>query len=569
MNWLNSIFAIPFPGWLAYTVYQPLVNENASALYPGGTLQIVPGLAANFTISPDGTVYTFNLRQGIKFSSGNPLNAYQVWGQMYGLYYLSGNSSNWWLDYPVYDMSTSHFGPSTLALMAKSGLANPSPQLLTIMQDTSWPIYVTGPNQIVYHLHAPFQFFLGTFIAFQGLIFDTQWVLDHGGFGTPSQFNTLFNLRPIPGTGPYVVTAASENNYAKFAQDPNYWGRSLTAAQIKANPYLDPGHVKNVVVNVKSADIARYTDLSTGATQVSSILAENWPLIANNPGRFGYSTVPAASSLVVGISLNTHRYPTNITAVRQAIVHAINYTDISAKVYGGTLVPWNGPEYPAWSDYYNLGKGPVWPYDPTLAKQILANAHIDPTKLPPLEFRVLTGCSFCIDTAQIVQADLGAIGLNVNVEVTPSSSYAQPLVSGLGAYSSALATADQGSHLNWLGAFTFAPGADTPADSWLAWVNGVTPANNYAIYANPTVQACVTAWTSTSDISQIKSLCTAAQQQINADAPYIWVGSLSLLVGSGSVAYDKNVITGGYVDPVYTGQSDTFIFNTVTFVGGS
>jgi hypothetical protein len=47
-------------------------------------------------------------------------------------------------------------------------------------------------------------------------MFDTQWLLDHGGFGTPVQMNTYFNQNPIPGTGPYVVSGFSENSYVEF-----------------------------------------------------------------------------------------------------------------------------------------------------------------------------------------------------------------------------------------------------------------------------------------------------------------------------------------------------------------
>ena len=269
LNQLNSIYAIPYPDWLTYTVYQSLVTLNGTSLYANGDVQILPMLATDWSVSSDGTTYTFNLRQNVVFSNGDPFNAYQVWGQMYGLYYLANNGTAFLNGYNVFDMSTAKFGPATLDLMAKSGLVTPSQDLLTIMEDTTWPIYVTGPNQIVFHLKAPFNWFPHTLVAFVGLIFDTQYVLQNGGFGTPTTFNTNFNLKPIPGTGPYVVTDVSQNSYVKFAKSSNYWGTSLGASDIQANPYLDPGHVQNVIIYAKSDDVARYTDLSTGAAQIS------------------------------------------------------------------------------------------------------------------------------------------------------------------------------------------------------------------------------------------------------------------------------------------------------------
>jgi len=566
LNQLTSPQAIPYPDWLTYTVYQSLVTTNASAEYGPGTVQILPMLSTDWSVSSDGTTYTFNLRQNVTFSNGDPFNSYQVWGQMYGLAYLTGNSSSFLNAYNVFDMSKANFGPATIALMTQSGLANPTPALLSIMSDSSWPIYVTSPYQIVFHLKAPFAYFPQILVAFVGLIFDTQYVLQNGGFGTPAALNTAFNQKPIPGTGPYVVTDVSEGSFVKFTQNPTYWASSLSAADIQANPYLDPGHVKNVIVYYKPDDVARYTDLSTGAAQIAGIQSQNWPLVLANPDKYGYALMPDASMAFVGIAMNTHRYPTNITAFRQAIVHAVNLTDISARAFFNGLAPMIGPEYPAQKDFYDLGNLPQYQYNLTLAQQYITASGVN-VATTPIDFRVVAGCTYCISAAQIVQSDLSQVGITVNIAVIPGSEYTLPYVAGAGSYSAGLAVAQQVSQLTWFGTGTFAPGAVTPADAWILFANQNTPANDYAIYANPIVQKCVDAWTSTNDVNQIKQLCTAAQLQMYNDAPYIWLGSIKLVFGGGSVAWQKSVVNGGYLDPVYPGISSTVIFNTVTFVG--
>lgn len=566
LNQLNSVYAIPYPDWLTYSVYQSLVTLDGNALYSSGDVKVLPMLATDWSASSDGRTYTFNLRQNVQFSNGDPFNAYQVWGQMYGLYYLTGNSSAFLNGYSVFDMSTAKFGPATLALMAQSGLVNPSPDLMKIMTDNTWPWYVTSQYQIVFHLKSPFNWFPHTLVAFVGLIFDTQYVLQNGGFGTPAGFNTNFNQKPIPGTGPYVVTDVSENSYVKFAKNPNYWGNSLGASDIQANAYLDPGHVQNVIIYAKSDDVARFTDLSTGAAQISGIQSQNWPQVLKSPDKYGYAVMPDSSMAFVGISMNTHRYPTNITAFRQAVVHAVNLTDISERVFFGQLAPMIGPEYPAQKDWYDLGNLPQYSNDLTVAKQYLAQSGVDVSKLAPVEFRVVSGCTYCYSTAQIVQADLAKIGITINIEVTPGNQWTLPYVAGAGTYQQGLNASQQVAQFTWFGTGTFAPGAPTPADAWLLFANQNTPANNYAIYANPTVQKCVDGWTSTNDLSVIKSLCTAAQKQMYDDAPYIWLGAIKLVFGGGSVAWDKTIIKGGLLDPVFTGISSTVIFNTVTFV---
>jgi peptide/nickel transport system substrate-binding protein len=567
LNQLNSIYAIPYPDWLTYTVYQALVTLDGNALYSSGDVKVLPMLATGWNVSSDGTTYTFNLRQNVTFSNGDPFNAYQVWGQFYGLYYLSSNSSAWFNAYPVFNTTMINFGPATLALMAQSGLINPTPDLMKIMTDTSQPIYVTGPYQIIFHLKAPFAYFPTVLPTYVGLIFDTQYVLQNGGFGTPTTFNTQFNQKPIPGTGPYVVTDVSENSYVKFAKNPTYWGANLSPAEVQANAYIDPGHVQNVIIYSKSDDVARYTDLSTGAAQIAGIETQDWPQILKNPDKYGYFIMPDSSMAFVGISMNTHRYPTNITDFRQAIVHAVNLTDISQRVFYGGLATMIGPEYPAQKEYYDLGNLPQYSYNLTLAKQYLAQSGVDAATLTPLEFRVVSGCGYCYSTAQVVQADLAQIGITLNIEVTPGNQYALPYVAGAGSYAQGLNVSQQVAQLTWFGTGTFAPTAPTPADAWLMFASDKAPANNFAIYSNPTVQKCVDDWTTVSDPNVIKSVCTAAQLQMYNDAPYIWLGAIKLVFGGGSVAWQKGVIKSALLDPIFTGISSTVIFNTVTFVG--
>src|SRR6516225_6963437 len=46
--------------------------------YKDGSLDVEPGLATSWTMSPDGLTYTFKLREGVKFHDGTPFNAESV-----------------------------------------------------------------------------------------------------------------------------------------------------------------------------------------------------------------------------------------------------------------------------------------------------------------------------------------------------------------------------------------------------------------------------------------------------------------------------------------------------------
>ncbi len=171
----------------------------------------------------------------------------------------------------------------------------------------------------------------------------------------------------------------------------------------------------------KSDDLSRYTDLATGAVQIAAIRAADWNLVTSNPQKYSYVTLPSWAGIISMVDINTNLYPTNITAVRQAIVHAINYSDISQKVFFGQTSPFVGPEYPSWKSLYDLGNFTPYQTNLTLAQNDLAEANI--SNMPSLTLRVPTICSACFEAAQIVQADLGDIGLNVNLEIVSAGNF--------------------------------------------------------------------------------------------------------------------------------------------------
>ena len=553
---------LPWPNSLAYTVYQSLVTVNESAQFKTGNIQYLPGLATGWNVSSDGMTYTFNLRQGVNFSSGNPFNAYQAWGEYYGLYYLTGNSSTWMESYPLFNMNTSDFGPSTLALMSQSGVMSPNAQLMSIMKNTSWPIYVTGPYTLVFHLANPFVFFPGVLVVYDGLMFDTQWLLQHGGFGTPTSYNNYFNQNPIPGTGPYTVTQVSENNFVSFTQNPTYWGNKLTPSELAFQPLWDPGHAKTVIVYNKPSDIARYTDLSTGAAQIATIQSQNFNLITSNPSTYSYFVNPPWNGEVALMGLNVNLFPTNNTNVRQAIVHAINYTGLYSEAYQQNMTPYVGPEYPAWKDYYNLGNFEPYQYNLTLARAYMKNASI--TNMPAFTFRTVAGCSVCSAAAQLIQSDLAQIGITVNIVVLTSGQYYQGTYGNYATNVANNASIGQISFVN--GGFGWGPATLTPADYWVTFVSNASVWGNWAGYYNPVVQKCVNAFTSTTNTSLIQNLCRAAQAQIYKDAPYAWIGTFGLWgVAGGSLAWKTSIVKSFFVDPVWTGQTTDPFFNTVIF----
>src|SRR6185295_13285329 len=59
------------PFWVLYAVHDALVKPM-----PGNLM--TPSLAESWTVSPDGRVYEFKLREGLKFHNGDPFTAEDV-----------------------------------------------------------------------------------------------------------------------------------------------------------------------------------------------------------------------------------------------------------------------------------------------------------------------------------------------------------------------------------------------------------------------------------------------------------------------------------------------------------
>jgi len=335
---------------------------------------------------------------------------------------------------------------------------------------------------------------------------------------------------------------------------------------------MDPGHVKTVVISVQLNDLPRYVDLSTGQADIAPILSQDWSSVTNN-SKYSYFVMPNTAANIVGAAFNTQRAPTNNADFRQAIVHAINYTQISNLAFlgtqGGGLTPFMGPDYPPYTQLYDLGNNPPYTFDPSLAVQDFQASGLKASSLPTIDFAVIQGCGVCLSTADLVAQDVQTVlGVTITVDVVPPSEYSPPLVAGSGTFPQELNESQSIVNMMWFGTATFAPDEPTPADSWLTWVSNQTSANNWAIYSNPIVQTCVNDITNGTPQAQLIAACTAAQTQITNDAPYIWLGSVKLFFGGGSIVWNNQVVKSFLADPVFSGQSSSAIFNKVQFTNG-
>lgn len=170
------------PQALMQNVYETLVENDSD----GG---IHPKLATGWTVSPDQTTYTFQLRQGVTFSNGDPFTADTV---------------KFSIERVLTDAWTN--GQKSAMKVVKQ---------VTVLDPYTVQVQLSQPSQ-------RWLWAMGTLVGAQM---------------TPSGVDQLAT-RPI-GTGPYVVTNWAVGQNISFAARPNYWGEKPRSEQVVLRYYSD------------------------------------------------------------------------------------------------------------------------------------------------------------------------------------------------------------------------------------------------------------------------------------------------------------------------------------------
>lgn len=549
-----------YPYWPEGAVWQTLVNFDLQAEQVQGAFQIVPDLAANWTVSSNAETYTFHLRPGVTFSNGDPFNSYVVWTNFYLYSYELGNSTTFWAFLPLFNFSSVAFGPATMNEINESGLSSPSPQLIDLMSSPSWPVHINGSSTVVFQLANPYSFFLNTFADFS-MQTDPTFLLKNGGPGTPTSPNPLFQTTALPGTGPYVVSKVSTNAYVEFQKNPNYWGKNLTDDEIAANPILDPGHFQTILVQYVPDDTARYLDLLGGTSQISVVSGTNLQL-AERDTQLKALVFNSSSQVMMG--MNTEVFPTNITDVRQAIVHAINYTQVIDEAIFGQGFRYMGPNTPIYGEFYDPGNFTPYQYNITVAEGYLKSAgYPNGTGLSALNLTIDSlGTGWEEPAAEVIQANLAQVGITVSIQVVSWPTFEQT-IDGV-TYNQSLADPTGHPDLTFDTYNGYAPDYISPADFFTSFVTKYSQWSNYAIYDDPASDYAVELTTQTTNQTQLLRAFTVAQSDVYNAAPYAWLFVAQLPLIDGTYVYNTKSIASFYLDPNLFGVSDVPILNTIT-----
>jgi peptide/nickel transport system substrate-binding protein len=289
-------------------IYEPLLRYDQQG-------NLVPWLAERFSMSPDGKLWTFNLRKGVKWSNGDELTSDDV--KFTFERYISDASKSPWS--PLHRQTVDRIE---------------TPDKYTVL------VYAKDPPYIFYA------------DAVQGTLIIHKAYFDQVGADT-------FAKQPV-GTGPWKLAKFTPSVGAELEANKDYWGDK---------PVWDKLNLLQV-----PEESTRIAMLKRGEADIIGVSNDN---AINLRDQNGFELRQTKASTIPGLFLTGYWLqpgPTSDARVREAMDLAINRQEIVDSFFRGFGKPAAGNI--SLTDLH-WGFDPVWysiKYDPDRAKQLLQEA---------------------------------------------------------------------------------------------------------------------------------------------------------------------------------------------------
>jgi len=463
-------------GLLTMLIYNPLLDYDEND-------KIVPMLAEALpTISSDGSIYTFRLRAGARFSNGREVTAEDV------VYSLERHlDPKFHSSYANYYQGISGAAAFTEARM-KELTAAPGHQPAKSGRRIE-PLTVTGMHAvdrrtIQIQLEKPDLTFSDVLATPYSVIVPREEV---------ERWGDSFAVHPM-GTGPFVLKDWKRGVRLKLVHNPI----SLFSAQ---------AHVDAVEALTGIPESAQVMMFERGELDfLSAIPASDFLRLKRDPN-YQLCIAEATGCNPIYISLNCEMPPFTNRLVRQALNYAVNKQQILKGIQSRGVV--------ARGVLPNTVKGfnpllPGYPYDPAKARMLLAEAGI--TNGLTVPFWILQEDQDKYQTALRVQQDLAAVGVTLELKIV---SYQALLDEGQRRGHVAMSIWD------WLADF------NDPKDTLDFLVNGERITDdgclNVAFYSNPRVNELFHRAAPELDRGKRLQLYQELERIVADDAPWIFL----------------------------------------------
>jgi len=308
--------ANPAFGWYGYTIrymiYDTLVEEQ-------GISNFQPGLAESWTVSDDGLVWTFKIREGVTFHDGTPCDAKAVaW------------SLNWTLENDI----------------------------------ETFAFYLYNFDEIVALDDATLQVTLSDPVGNMEYLLMYVWILPESVWGqmTMDEVMEFEDLKAGIGTGPYILKEWSEGEYLILEANKDYWRTTPAIDRIIYHEYA----TEDAMVQALLAGEIDVVD-TVPSTAIQTLQAED------------NIEVPIMGSTTIDeLIINSHENGTQPEslwdpAIRLAMAYGIDKQQIVNVAYLGYADPL-GPVVPASMGMWHNSDIQDIPFDPVEGNRVLDEA---------------------------------------------------------------------------------------------------------------------------------------------------------------------------------------------------
>lgn len=405
--------------------------------------QTIPGLAESWEASPDGLTYTFHLRRDVRFHDGTPFTAEAAKINL-----------------------ERNFVPASAFYTATP--PNVREKLLAGLIST---INVRDPHTLVVTLKAR-----KLHLLFFAPMVSPAALAKHG---------PKIGENPV-GTGPFRLSRWTADEI-RLAANPDYWGGRPNLSELSFRIIGDSRRTTEQF-------LAGRLDF---LPEVEPVYIER---ITTTPST-KLIRVPTLSLYYLG--LRNDRKPFDDRRVRQAVSGAIDVDRAILFISRGMGVPAYGP-LPPGVDGHEPGARRA-PYQPGVARRLLSEAGYGEGLRMSLVFNA--GWGFFAELAQAIKADLGKIGIVVDLDPRPG-------------YKELVAAVRQGQGdlfmYNW-----FIPSTDP--DAWLGPLFQTGSVDNLTRYSNRQFDALLEKARQALDAPQRLDLYRQAQQLLVDEAPMVFL----------------------------------------------
>ncbi|RYX95546.1 MAG: ABC transporter substrate-binding protein [Comamonadaceae bacterium] len=355
-----------------------------------GATKVVPGLAEKWTISPDGLVYTFFLRKGVKWHSNKnftPTRDFNADDMIFAI------NRQWKEDSPYYKVTSpnhNYFNDMGMPKLLKS-----------VDKVDQYTVKIT--------LNKPEAPFLSNLAMEYAGVQSQEYAVAMLQKGTPEKIDQ----EPI-GTGPFMLVQYQKDAIIRYKAFPQFWGGKAK--------------IDDLVFSITPDASVRWAKLQKGECHLMPYPnPADLDAIRKDPN----VKVMEQAGLNVGyLAFNTQKKPFDDVRVRKAMSMAINKKAIIDGVYLSTGVAAKNPIPPSMWSYNDAIKDDV--YDPEAAKKLLAQAGFPngmttdlwamPVQRPynPNAKRI----------AELMQADLAKIGVKAEIKSFEWGEYRKRMQAG-------------------------------------------------------------------------------------------------------------------------------------------